>query len=171
MLSEKMIQALNKQINYEFAAAYSYFAKAAYCDLHSMDGFSHWMRVQAHEEIQHGMKIYNYLNDLGAPVVLQEVQRPFQEFTSFEEVFEDMLKSETDLAKVLNELASIALEERDQITYGFLKWFLDEQVEEIALTSSMVDKIKLVGGSGNGLFILNEEMKKRQLVDVPAEGE
>ena len=101
------------------------------------------------------------MNDLDAKVELQTVEKPKQEFSSFEEVFEDMLQGEKDLAKELNSLASLAMEERDQITYGFLKWFLDEQVEEISLTSEMVDKIKLVGDNGNGLYILNEEMKKR----------
>lgn len=165
MLSDKIKDALNNQIKLEFAAAYAYFAKAAYCDAQSMDGFAHWMKVQAHEEIQHGMKIYNYLNDLDAVVDLQSIGKPKQDFSSFEEVFEDMLKGEKDLATQLNALASLALEEKDQITYGFLKWFLDEQVEEISLTSEMVDKIKLVGDNGNGLFILNEEMKKRPLTE------
>ena len=59
MLSDKIIDALNRQIKLEFAAAYHYFAKAAYCDNRSMDGFAHWMKVQAQQEIQHGMKIYN----------------------------------------------------------------------------------------------------------------
>lgn len=165
MLSQKMIEALNRQINLEFRAAYSYLSKAAFCDRESMDGFAHWMRVQAHEEIQHGMKIYTYLNDLDAIVEFDTIPKPQQNYPSFVELFEDMLKGEKDLAKELNDLANLAMDERDQMTYGFLKWFLDEQIEEISLTSSMVDKIKLVGDNGNGLFILNEEMKKRQITD------
>lgn len=162
MLTEKIVNALNTQINYEFNAAYVYFGMATYCDSKSMDGFASWFKIQAEEEVSHGMKIYQYLMDLGQPVDLQAVEAPKTDFSSFEELFETAVENEKSLARVLNELANLALEERDQMTYHFLKWFLDEQVEEIALTSGVLDKIRLVGDSGNGLFILNEELGKRK---------
>ena len=162
MLSEKIVAALNKQINYEFYAAYVYFGMAAYCDAKSMDGFASWFKIQAEEEVAHGMKIYQYLMDLGAPVELTSVDGPETNFASFEELFEKAVENEKELARVLNGIANLALEEKDQMTYQFLKWFLDEQVEEIALTSGVLDKVRLVGDNGNGIFILNEELGKRK---------
>lgn len=162
MLSDKIVAALNEQINYEFYSSYVYFGMAAYCDSKSLDGFASWFKIQAQEEVTHGMKIYQYLMDLGAKVELKKIAAPSTEFNSFEELFQKAVENEKNLAKVLNGIANLALEEKDQMTYQFLKWFLDEQVEEIALTTSVLDKIKLVGDNGNGIFILNEELGRRK---------
>lgn len=162
MLSKKIINALNTQISFEFNAAYVYFGMAAFCDAKSMDGFASWFKIQAEEEVAHGMKIYQYLIDLGEHVDLKPIEAPATQFSSFEELFQTAVDNEKKLARVLNELANLAMEEKDQMTYQFLKWFLDEQVEEIALTNNVLDKIKLVGDNGNGLFILNDELGKRK---------
>ena len=163
MLSKEMAAALNQQINQEMMAAYKYFAMAAYCEAKSLDGFSHWLKLQAQEELGHAMKIYTFINDLGHKVVLSEIAKPKSDFSSLTEVFEDAVAGEVELAEDFKTLSSRAMKEGDQITLSFLKWFLDEQVEEIAITSNVLDKIKLVGESGEGIFFLNEEFKKRTL--------
>lgn len=164
MISKKLEVALNEQVNREMQAAYSYFAMAVYCDSRSLDGFSNWMKIQAQEEMAHAMKLYNYLNDVDATITLEAVPRPEQSFQSLLDVFKLALKNEEDFGRLYNEISSLALEERDNTTYNFLKWFLDEQVEEVSMVKTVLDKLKLIGESGNGIFMLNDEFAKRVYV-------
>ncbi len=73
MLSEKLKEALNDQMNNEFAAAHEYMAMGAYCESRSYDGFANFYIQQAKEERFHGMKLYNYLNDRGIHAVFKEI--------------------------------------------------------------------------------------------------
>lgn len=161
VISKKLESELNTQINRELEAAYIYYAIANYCDSRSLDGISQWMHIQAEEEIGHAKRINKFLLDLGATVELLEIPKPRGKFSSLEEAFQVALNNEEDLARRFNELAGLALEEKDNISYNFLKWFLDEQVEEIALVGSVLEKVRLVGENGNGIMLLNEELAKR----------
>lgn len=168
MLSQSLIDKLNDQLNFEFESAYVYFSMATYMEGKSLDGFAHWMKLQAEEEVTHAMRIYKYLNDLGAKVVLQEIKKPPSDFSSVLDAFEIALKHEEKLARRLNEIAGVALEEKDNTTYQFLEWFLTEQVEEISSVGTVCDKLRLIGDNGHGLLMLNNELGSRQ---KEAEGE
>jgi len=162
MLSEKMEKALNGQINVELQAAYSYFAMAIYFDSKSLDGFSHWMKMQAKEEMMHAVKIYDYLSDTGHKAEMLAIPQPKSDYGSVLEVFEAALKSEEDVSIKLNSLADLALGAKDNTTYSFLEWFLTEQVEEVSVASTIVDKLRLIGDNGYGILTLNNEMKSRK---------
>lgn len=162
MLSEKLQKMLNKQLNLELYAAYTYLAMAAYMDGKSLDGFSHWMKLQAEEELQHAQKIYNYLSDLGADIRYEALQAPPQDFESTLEVFETALAHEKKLAVELNSISVAASADKDNTTVGFLDWFLSEQVEEIASTGTICDKLALIGEDGQGILLLNNELRQRQ---------
>ena len=56
MISAKMQNALNEQINKEFYSAYMYLAMSAYCNTIGLPGFANWMRMQYEEEIQHATR-------------------------------------------------------------------------------------------------------------------
>ncbi|RMG40664.1 MAG: ferritin [Candidatus Dadabacteria bacterium] len=162
MIGKRLADELNKQINIELFAAYQYFSMAAYCEAKSLDGFASWMKVQAQEELSHALKIYDYLIDRGATVTMLAIEQPKVKFNSVLDAFQTALKNEEDLGTRFNELSEIAREEKDNITYSFLKWFLDEQVEEVALVSSVIDKLKLIGDNGYGLLMLSNELGQRQ---------
>ena len=49
---------------------------------------------------------------------------------------------------------------------SFLQWFIDEQVEEVALVSSILDKLKLIGENGHGVLLLDNELGRRKLEQV-----
>ena len=161
MISEKMQEALNEQVNKEFYSAYLYLAMAVYCDAQNMDGFAKWLQLQAQEEVTHGMKIYGYLRDRGAPVTLGALEQPQSQYESFQAVFEKVAEHEAFVTSAINNIANMALEEKDQVTYSFMDWFLQEQIEEEATADSILQKVKLVGDSGNGLFALNAELGRR----------
>ena len=161
MLSEKMREALNVQINKEIYSAYLYLSMATYFESVSLNGFANWQKVQAQEEMVHAMKFYGYINERGGKVDLQAIEAPPTTWESALAVAEHTLKHEQLVTSLINGLVKLAREENDYATESFLKWFIDEQVEEEASAGAVVEKIKLAGDKGGGIFMLDREMGAR----------
>ncbi len=161
MISKKLQDAINSQINKEFYSAYFYLAMSAYCKTKDLDGFANFFYVQYQEEIFHAMKFYNYLLDRGGDVVLAKIDMPPADFKSPLDVFEKTLEHEQIVTKSINDLLDLSIKENDHASASFLKWFVDEQVEEEATVSRLVNKMKLVGDNVGGLFIVDSELKAR----------
>ena len=130
MLSEKLEKSLNDQITFEFYSSYTYLAMAAYCEASDLSGFANFFRVQAKEELDHAMKLYDYVFQKGGRVILGEIEEPKKEYESMVDVFETGLAHERIVTSKIYAITDIATEERDHATMSFLKWFIDEQVEE-----------------------------------------
>ncbi len=162
MLSPKMEQALNDQINAEFFSAYLYLSMSAYFVATNFDGFANWMRIQYEEETQHALKIYDYINDRRGTVVLQAIEKPQTEWDSPLEVFEASFKHEQFVTGRINALVALAREEKDPATESFLKWFVDEQVEEETSVDAVVQDMKRVQDFPAGMFLLDRELGQRQ---------
>ena len=170
MINSKIATALNDQLNLEYYSAYSYLAMSAYFLTQNLNGFAHWMRVQAQEELGHGMKIYDFLDDREAEIRFQALDAPKQNWDSPLDVFEDSLAHEQKVSQSIYNIADLALSERDHATHTFLQWFIAEQVEEEAAVKELIDTLKLVGTEGNGLFLLDRDLAQRDLADEDAEG-
>ena len=162
MLSEKMLERLNQQLNVELHAAYKYLSLAAYCHGVNMNGAAKWLQLQGQEELQHAMKIYNYIIDKGGDVNMLPVQAPNLELNSLVDVFECSLKSEQSVTAAIHDLVALAIEEKDYSTHTFLQWFVTEQIEEEALVSEILESVRMVGNDGPGLFLIDREMGNRQ---------
>ena len=162
MISEKMQKALNDQINAEFFSAYLYLAMAAYFEEKNLPGFAHWMEVQYAEETMHGMKIYRYVVDRGGRAQFQAIEEPQRDWDSPLAAFEDAYKHEQYITGRINDLMKLALELSDFTTQSFLRWYLDEQVEEEANANEIVQSFHLMGDGKQSLFMLNRELKQRQ---------
>jgi len=161
MLSEKMSKALNKQINAEMYSAYLYLSMAAYFESVSLSGFAKWMEMQTMEEMSHAKKMYDFVNERGGRVILEAIEQPKTEWSSPLEAFEDAYKHEQYVTSLINSLVDLALEEKDHATNNFLQWFVAEQVEEEASADAIVQKLKLVGGKGNAIFMMDRELGQR----------
>lgn len=161
MLSEKMLNALNEQLNKELFSAYFYLGIAAYFKERSLDGFAGWMEAQAEEEVGHALRIYDYIFDRGGKVELDRIEKPKQEFESPLKAFEAVYLHEVGVTQSIFKLVDLAREENDHATYNFLQWFVEEQVEEEASTKAIVDKLKIIGGGAQGLFMLDRELGAR----------
>ncbi len=162
MLSQTLQDAINEQINYELYSAYIYLAMAAYCDSITRPGFAHWMRVQAQEEVEHAMKFYTYVYDRGGKVALQAIGQPPADFRSELDVFEKTLAHERKVTARINDLYALAVRENDYASQSFLQWFVDEQVQEERDASQIVEMLKMIGDSKNGLFMLDHELGERK---------
>ncbi|MFT5232850.1 MAG: ferritin [Candidatus Krumholzibacteriia bacterium] len=162
MLSKKLLNALNTQINLEYHSSYIYRAMAAYMEDKNLDGCAHWMRMQADEEHQHALKIFDYVLERGGRIKLMAVEAPPQDWDSPLLAFRDALAHEKDMTAKITELADLALEERDHATNNVMQWYVSEQVEEESAVDDIVKKLEMVGDSGPGLFMMDRELKSRR---------
>ena len=169
MLSEKMLKALNKQLNAELYSSYLYLSMSAYFQSINLSGFANWMRVQAMEEMTHAMKIYDFVNERGARVILQKVDEPPSEWSSPLAAFQQAYQHEQKVTGMINKLVNLAVEEGDHATNIFLQWFVSEQVEEEASADEIVQKLKLVGDDGGGIFMIDRELAQRRFTPPAAE--
>lgn len=161
MLSKKMLNALNEQMNHEFEAAHTYMAMAAWSSSQSLDGFANFFLVQAEEERFHAMKFYKYINDRGEQAIIKGYGDPNNQFESILDVFNNGYKHEQKVTQYIYKLSDIAMDEREHATIQFLNFFLDEQVEEEAMFDTIIEKLKRIQGDNNALFMLDDEFSRR----------
>jgi ferritin len=156
-----MRRSLSAQLNHEFGSAYLYLAMSAYCSNADFNGAANWFKLQHEEEQVHAAKVYDYLIEQGAEVALREIAEPAAGFGSLLDVFEASLAHEHEMTERLNELSDQALAEKDHATYNLLQWFVNEQVEEEATLTAIIAKLRLVGGDGYGLLMVDNELGQR----------
>ena len=170
MINKKMQDALNEQVNAEFYSAYLYLSMAAYFESTSLPGFATWMRVQTQEELLHGMKIYDYVNERGGRVILKSIGEPQAEWKSPLAAFEAAYGHEQKVTGLINGLVNLANEEKDIAANTFLQWFVDEQVEEEESAETVVNKLKLAADASDGMNMLDNEMGQRVFTPPAAGG-
>ena len=161
MIGERLNNAINEQIKNELESYYIYLSMAAWFHARSLDGMGHWMRCQAHEEQIHAMKLYNHIIDRGGQVVLQDLKQLKTQWSSPLEVFREAFEHEQFITGKINDLTTIAREERDYASEPILAWFSDEQIEEEATTNKVVDELEMVGEDKSGLLMLDRELGSR----------
>lgn len=164
MLSEKITKALNDQINAELFSSYLYLSMTAYFESVSLSGCATWMRMQAREELEHSVKIFDYINERGGRCTMEAIDKPQTKWDSPLHVFEDVVKHEQKVTGLINGLVDCALDERDHATRNFLEWFVAEQVEEEANVGAARDRMRMVEGDSGGLFALDMELGKRATI-------
>ncbi len=164
MISKKMTDALNLQINKELYSAYLYLSMSAHAENIGLKGFANWFFVQVQEEMSHAQKIYTYINDQNQKIILDEIKKPPIEFKSPMDMFQKTLEHEQFVTKSINGLVAIAREEHDYATEIFLHWFVTEQIEEEGNDNEIIDKLKYIDDNGNGLLMLDKELGVRTFV-------
>jgi len=160
-ISKKMEKAINDQINAEMYSSYLYLSMAADLDGKALAGFSNWMKIQAQEELYHAMKMYDYVLERGGAIKLDVIEAPQTEWKTPLAIFQAAYKHELLVTSLINDLVDLAIKEKDHATNNFLQWYVKEQVEEEASADEIVQKLKLIGSQGNGLFMLDKEMTTR----------
>lgn len=162
MLSKKMEEALNRQINEEVYSAFLYLSMASYFANLNLMGFYNWLYVQFHEEMEHAKKFLNYIIERGGRVILSEIKKPQLEWQSPRDAFEAVLKHEKYITSKIYELVDIAESEKDRATFAMLQWFVNEQVEEEAHAVEILAKLEMIGDHRQGLLMLDRELSARK---------
>ncbi|MBN2603158.1 MAG: ferritin [Candidatus Thermoplasmatota archaeon] len=161
MLKQKIEQAINKQINAELWSAYLYLSMSTYFESISLGGFANWMRIQAQEEVAHAMRFYDYVVERGGRVKLMPIDSVKTDWKSPLDAFEETYKHEQKVTGLINDLVNTSTAEKDHATVNMLQWFVDEQVEEESSADEIVQKLKLIGKDGSGLFMIDRELAQR----------
>lgn len=160
--SKKLQDALNEQIVAELHSAYIYLSMAAYFEAENWPGFAKWMRVQSREEIEHAMKIFDFLNDRGGRVELGAIEKPPSDYASPLDAFRQAYEHECTITQKIYKLYDLAVQEGDYPTQVMLQWFIDEQVEEEKITSEAVAMLERVGDHKPALLVLDRHFGKRE---------
>jgi ferritin len=168
MLSKKMEEAINEQINREIYSAYLYMAMSADSTFKGLKGFANWFMVQYHEEMLHAMKFYEYVLRQGGQIRLNVISKPPETFTSAMDMFQQTLKHEQFITQCINDLSNLAVSEKDHASQVFFQWYVAEQVEEEENDNDVIAQLKLIGNDTAGLFMLDKDMAARMLT-VPSD--
>lgn len=158
MIGEKLVKAINEQINKEFYSSYLYLSMAAHFDSIALPGFASWLKTQASEEWGHGMKFYEYLYEVGAAVELKAIEVPPAKFGTPKEIFETVLEHEKKVTASINAIYDLAKAENDPKTELMLHWFINEQVEEEKNARDLIDQLGMAGNNSFGVMFMDKHV-------------
>lgn len=161
MISKKIVDAINEQINWEFWSGYLYLSMANHFEAAGRKGMANWFRIQFKEEFDHAQIFINYLNARGGEVVLAPIADVPHSWESPLAAFADTLAHERQVTARINALYALAEEEKDFATRQQLNWFVAEQVEEEETAQDLIDNLTLVGEDGTGIYQIDAELGKR----------
>ena len=156
---------MNKQINAELYSSYLYLSMAAWAHSKGYKGIANWLQVQAKEEHAHALKFYTYIEERNNCPEFFAIEKPENSWKDIIDLFEAVYKHELKVSALINNLYSLALEEKDHATSSFLQWFINEQVEEESAVCAIIDEIKLAGEKGPGIYMIDKELAQRVFVD------
>ena len=159
MISTKLNDAFNTQIDNELASAHLYLSMAAYFESMSLPGFANWMRIQHQEEMTHALKFFDYVNARNGRVILGA--KPITDFESIGAALMQALENEQKVSAMINKLYEISSQEKDYASQVLLEWFINEQVEEEKSVTDVIDQLRISGGEGAGLLMLDDKLAAR----------
>src|SRR5688572_20732528 len=166
-MNQRVVEAINRQINSELSASYSYLAMSAWCEHHKFTGAARWLRLQSQEEYLHAMKLLDFLQARDCDVELRAIQAPHSPYASLLDVFERALEQEQEVSHQIDALYETAFTEKAFAAVAELQWFLTEQVEEEKTAREIVAKFKMVGDDPASLLDLDRELGARTAVEAP----
>ena len=162
MISDKIKDILNEQINKEFYSAYLYLAMSAYFSEIGLYGFSHWTKIQSREEIDHGMILFEYVLNRKSQIRLKSLESPSLDLKGPLDVFEQINKHERAITTSIDCVASLSEGECDLATRNFIDWYLKEQTEEEASVLRIISKLKAFGEEKSALYLIDRELSSRE---------
>ncbi len=161
MLSKRMEEALNAQVNREMYSAFLYMAMSSHSNGIGLKGFANWFMVQYHEEMLHAMKMFEYIQRTGGTAKLKAIDEPPSEWASALDMFEQTYEHEKKVTAWINELMEIAIEEKDHASQIFIQWYVTEQVEEEENDTDIIAQLNLIKDDTQGLMLLDRELAGR----------
>ena len=161
MISKKIEEALNAQINAEFWSAYLYLSMSANFAVKGNPGFANWFNIQFKEEQDHAQIFIKYLLSRGGKVALSPIEAVKTEWESPLDAYKDTLEHEKKVTSMINNLYALSSAENDYATQSMLKWFIDEQVEEEETAQGLIDSLTMIKDNGFGIYMLDKELSAR----------
>ena len=160
-MDKKLAKAMQEQVNKELFSSYLYLGMVNFFEENSLGGFSHWMKMQAQEELLHGLKIFNYMHERGETVPLPAIAAAKTDYDSVDEIVKATLAHEKTVTASINALYSTARDVNDNAAMSFLQWFVDEQVEEEKNVNDILGKLKLTKSHPAGILFVDQGLASR----------
>jgi ferritin len=170
-MHDSVVEAINRQINSELGASYSYLAMSAWCEGQKFTGAARWLRLQSQEEYMHAMKLFDFVLARNAAVDLKPIDQPRQTFASLGDVFEKALSQEQEVSRQIDALYETAFKEKAFAAVAELQWFLTEQVEEEKTGREIVAKFKLIGDDPASILDMDRELGSRSTIATPVKAD
>ncbi len=158
-LTKKLSDAFNEQIKAEMWSSNLYLSMAVYFMDAGLDGCAHWMKKQTAEELEHAHKLIDYAVKRGGKVIVSQIDAVPAQWDNPQAVFEQVYKHECHVSALIDQLMDVAIAENDKATQEFLRWFVNEQVEEEENAKGILDKFNIFGV--HGLYAINHDLGKR----------
>jgi ferritin len=152
MLSKHIVNILNQQVEKESYSSSLYLAMASWAQVNGYAGIAQWLYIQSDEERMHMLKFIHYINERVGIAFVSAIKQPPTEYGNIKKLFEEILKHEQFISDSINQIVGLALEEKDYTTHSWIQWFVNEQIEEEAAVTEILDKLKLVGESNMYIF-------------------
>jgi ferritin len=161
MIPQKVRDIMNEQIKNEMESFYIYQSMVAYFHSQNLEGMAHWMRCQAHEEMIHAMKFFDHINDRGGQVILKDLKQLKTSWASPLEAWKDTLEHEQFITAKVNDVMGVVRETKDYAAEPIMNWFVNEQIEEEANATKILEDMKRIGDSKEGLLMIDRELAAR----------
>ena len=162
MINERIERILNEQISKEFYSAYMYLGMSCYFIHEGLEGFQHWLKIQAKEECKHAMMITEYLIARDGKVSFAALEMPPKDRDCPLCAMEYALNHEKSVTQSINDIYDLADAENDKATMNFIDWFIDEQVEEEASFKKIITKLQKAGDNQSGWLLIDQELAERK---------
>lgn len=165
IMKNTIFKSMNSQINAELFSSYLYLSMASWANSKGYKGIAHWLQIQSKEEYAHAIKFHAYIEERNECPELYQIEKPENSWKNIIHLFESVHEHEKKVSAKINDLYSLALEEKDHATAAFLHWFINEQVEEEATVCTILDEIRLAGETGPGIYMIDKQLSTRVFVD------
>lgn len=159
MLSKKVTESLNKQIELEASSSQLYLAMASWAETQGLNGVASFLYHHSDEERMHMLKLIKFINERGGQGLVPALKQPPIGFKSVKAVFDLVLSHEIKVSNEINALVDTCLKEKDYTTHNFLQWYVSEQIEEEALARRIADKLNLIGGDKGGIYFFDRDLE------------
>lgn len=159
MLTKKVEQALNQQIEIEAQSSQFYLAMASWAEVNGLGGIANFLYRHSDEERMHMLKLVRYVNERGGHALVPALKQPPTTFKDMFSVFEQLLKHEIWVSSEINKVVDTCLKEKDYSTHNFMQWYVSEQIEEEALARAIMDKLKMIGSDKGGLYLFDRDIE------------
>lgn len=163
MLSKKVEEALNNQIGVEHFSSLIYLAMASWAEKNGFNGAAKFLYLHSDEEREHMLKLFHYVNDRGGHAIVPNSDQPKIKYDSLQSIFEEIYSHEQFVTGEINKIVGVCFEEKDFTTQNFLQWYVEEQIEEESLFSTILDKLNLLGGDKASLYLFDSDLEKMAL--------
>ncbi len=160
---------LNAHLQLEFEAAHRYLSMALWLERIDLPGFGVWLRGQSADELGHAHRIIDHLANRDLQVKLPSIPAQPTEWESPTAAVAAILASEQRVTRAIEDLYDLSEKVQDRAASIMLQWFVNEQVEEENVARTLLGRLRLVGGDGVGMLMIDQELAKGSVPGAMAE--